>query len=162
MKKILLMLSCYLSWVAAMGQASDKAIAIIPEPVKMVQNTGSFRLPENISIQAPALPALKGTLDSLKARLSVPTGYNVNVSEQASNPTVKLAINKTANAEIGREGYQLSVTPAGISLSANEPAGLFYGVQTLLRILICQEALLLRLKVFILNPLTRFFIVMPT
>ena len=35
---------------------------------------------------------------------------------------------------MGSEGYRLDVSPKAISISANQPAGLFYGVQTLLQL----------------------------
>ncbi|MEJ7684680.1 MAG: glycoside hydrolase family 20 zincin-like fold domain-containing protein [Segetibacter sp.] len=47
---------------------------------------------------------------------------------------VRLVLNTTQNAEIGTEGYQLSVTPKQIIIKANQPAGLFYGVQTLVQL----------------------------
>jgi len=35
------------------------------------------------------------------------------------------------DAELGEEGYQIEITGESITVSANKPAGLFYGVQTL-------------------------------
>jgi hexosaminidase len=43
-------------------------------------------------------------------------------------------LNKTADNQIGNEGYHLSVTPKDITIKANQPAGLFYGVQTLMQL----------------------------
>jgi hexosaminidase len=39
------------------------------------------------------------------------------------------------SAALGNEGYKLLVTPQTVSLSANKPAGLFYGMQTLIQLL---------------------------
>ncbi|MEO5890085.1 MAG: family 20 glycosylhydrolase [Ferruginibacter sp.] len=135
MKKLILMLACCLPGIIAISQTTGNRIAIIPEPVKMVQNDGQFQLPENISIEAPSLPALQSTIEFLKQRLTVPTGYKVTVSNQSSNANIRLSINKTADQVIGKEGYQLVVTPTLVTINANEPAGLFYGVQTLLQLL---------------------------
>ncbi len=38
-------------------------------------------------------------------------------------------------AHLGVEGYQLNVTPEAVTLRAPQPAGLFYGVQSLLQLL---------------------------
>ncbi len=135
MKKLILVLSCYLTAITAIGQTPDNRVAIIPEPVQMVQNAGFFQLAKNITIEAPTLTALLPTINFLKQRLTVPTGYNVFINSQAPTSNIRLSLNKTVNQLIGKEGYQLSVTTTMISISANEPAGLFYGVQTLLQLL---------------------------
>jgi hexosaminidase len=135
MKKITLLLPCFLLTMVSLCQNPDNKISIIPEPVKMIQSAGYFQLPENISIEAPALPVLAPTLNFLKQRLSIPTGYKTTISNLASDASIKLVLNTVANAMIGKEGYQLTVTPKNISISANEPAGLFYGVQSLVQLL---------------------------
>jgi len=52
----------------------------------------------------------------------------------ASTATIKLLLNKKQNEVIGKEGYHLVVSPKNIMIEANEPAGLFYGVQTLIQL----------------------------
>ncbi len=135
MKNFVLLLTCSLSGLFMNAQTTATKISIIPEPVTMIQQTGYFQLPENISVEAPALPALQPAIEFIKKRLTSPTGYSVTVSEKAATASIQLVLNKTANPVIGKEGYQLSVSPKGITISANEPAGLFYGVQTLMQLL---------------------------
>ncbi|MEO6733087.1 MAG: family 20 glycosylhydrolase [Ferruginibacter sp.] len=135
MKKTTLVVCCYLLSLMVIGQAADNRIAIIPEPVTMVQNAGNFQLAKNITIEAPTLTGLIPAIDFLKQRLTVPTGYTVFVNSLAPNPNIRLVLNKSPNAVIGNEGYQLSVTPTMITITANEAPGLFYGVQTLLQLL---------------------------
>jgi hexosaminidase len=48
---------------------------------------------------------------------------------------VKLFLNTVVDKKLGSEGYHLSVTTSHITIRANQPAGLFYGVQTLLQLL---------------------------
>jgi hexosaminidase len=135
MKKLVLLLSCCLSGIYAICQNAPASIAIIPEPVQLVQNAGTFVLPKNISIELPSSPALKQTADFLRQRLSVATGSTVTIGSQVPTAVIKLALNKTANQTIGNEGYQLTVTTSNITITANQPAGLFYGVQTLIQLL---------------------------
>ena len=133
MKKIVLLLSCCLSGIYSICQ--NAPVAIIPEPVQLVQNAGTFVLPATISIELPNLPALKQTADFLQQRLTKATGYAVSIGSNVPTAIIKLSLNKTPNQGIGNEGYQLNVTTSDITITANQPAGLFYGVQTLLQLL---------------------------
>lgn len=138
MKQILMILFCSITAIISMAQEAPKHPAIIPAPVKLVEQPGQFVLKDNIVIEAPSDPALQTTLDFLKKRLSQPTGYKISVSAQAANAAIKLVLNKTMDNAIGKEGYTLKVTPSGVMINANQPAGLFYGVQTLMQLLPVQ------------------------
>jgi len=110
-------------------------IAIIPEPVSLMKNEGHFILPENIVIQAVGGAELKQVITFLQERLSIPTGSFVSVVSTAnSNASIKLILNDKVNPILGDEGYQLSVSPAQVTIKANKPAGLFYGVQSLIQL----------------------------
>ena len=136
MRKIVMLTWCYFFVTTAICQNATTSIAIIPEPVEIVKNAGNFIIPHNISIYAPDLLNLKTTTDFLQQRLSSATGYKVSINNQnISTATIKLIINKTINKTIGNEGYQFTSTPENITIQANEPAGLFYGAQTLLQLL---------------------------
>ncbi len=134
MKKISALLCCFIVTCSALCQNTKNKIAIIPEPVKIIEKPGSFTLLSNVVIEAPLQPALKETVDFLKQKLSVATGSKVTVSNKAGNAAIKLIVNKTVNKEIGDEGYQLYVTPSAVLIKANKPAGLFYGAQTLVQL----------------------------
>ena len=58
------------------------------------------------------------------------TGKKVGV-ENTGSATIRCVLNKTEDKLLGQEGYRLSVKQNGILISANKPAGLFYGLQTL-------------------------------
>ena len=135
MKKIAILLYCYLSGIHAICQTAPTPIAIIPEPVLMVQNAGIFMLPNTITVEAPGLPALKPTLDFLQQRFTLSTGYKILFGSQLPSAVIKLVVNAKPDITIGNEGYQLTVTSNNILIQANQPSGLFYGVQTLLQLL---------------------------
>jgi hexosaminidase len=127
-------LLCF-SFISVVLHAQDikNEIAIIPQPVKVVTNAGNFILPKNVTIQSPAGNDFKETVAFLKNKLSAATGVSV-MNAAASTATIKLLLNKKQNEVIGKEGYHLVVSPKNIMIEANEPAGLFYGVQTLIQL----------------------------
>jgi hexosaminidase len=115
------------------GFAQDN-ISIIPEPVKLTKNQGHFILPATIRISADKNPELKPALADLSDRLTISTGYHVEMTNSGSS-VIRIILNKTMDPELGSEGYQLSVTPAKVTITANQPAGIFYGVQSFLQLL---------------------------
>ena len=115
---------------------SFSQLSIIPEPVSLQQKEGAYNFKTQIVIEEGSTNlAVKKTADWLKEKLSV-TGLPVSVASSAEKADIHFSLNKTANNTIGKEGYQLSVSANnGVTITANDPAGLFYGVQTLLQLL---------------------------
>ncbi|HEV8080020.1 MAG TPA: beta-N-acetylhexosaminidase [Chitinophagaceae bacterium] len=134
MKNIFCSLLFCFGYALAFSQAVNNEIAIIPEPVSLTKVTGQFTLSQNTVIVAAATQEIKEITRFLKEKLSTATGMQVSVQNNAPTAAIKLVLNKTTDAAIGNEGYNLSVTPANITIKANKPAGLFYGVQTLLQL----------------------------
>lgn len=135
MKKTVLVLFCVLLGAKIFAQSQTAEIAIIPEPVKLTKNAGYFVLPKNCSIEIPSSPELKELSNMLKKRLSVSTGYTVSLSANNPNASIRFVLNKSADQVIGSEGYSLVVSPKSILIKANQPAGLFYGAQTMMQLL---------------------------
>ncbi len=128
-------LFCSLLWLTTFGQTNTKPIAIIPQPVSLVKNTGQFSFPSTVIIGASASTAVAPVTVYLKNKIQTATGKTVLVKSNASFSTIKLVLNSTENPTIGKEGYQLAVNTKGIVIKANQAAGLFYGVQTLMQLL---------------------------
>ena len=132
MKKLLICLSVSLLPALLFAQTKT-AVSIIPEPVSIDMKTGFFTLPDNISISAPAQGA-KDVTDYLKNKISTATGFSV-ATNSSSDAAIQLVLNTKRDTALRTEGYTLSVTPRSIIIKANEAAGLFYGVQTLMQLL---------------------------
>jgi hexosaminidase len=109
-------------------------VAIIPQPVSLTRGSGQYTLPETIVIEASNGPDGQAVAPYLRERLIKATGRKVTVGSSSSGAAIRLLLNQQPNATLGQEGYQLSVAPHIITIKANAPAGLFYGVQTLIQL----------------------------
>ena len=123
---------------------SFSQLSIIPEPVSLQQKEGAYNFKTQIVIEEGSTNlAVKKTADWLKEKLSA-TGLPVSVASSAEKADIHFSLNKTANNTIGKEGYQLSVSANnGITITANEPAGLFYGAQTFIQLLPLHHTLII-------------------
>lgn len=109
---------------------SAQNIAIIPQPVSLKTLKGNFRLTAQTTI-GYSQSAAKPMAELLATRLNAPTGYRLKVQRQG---LIQLSLNTRPDTNLGKEGYTLDVGVQNIRIRANEAAGLFYGVQTLLQL----------------------------
>lgn len=138
MNKQILFLLFFLISFNSTSQVPTNTISIIPQPVHILKGTGHFTFPKEVLIHAPDSPELVKTISILSERLSLPTGNQVTFANSSNGATIQLLLNDSDDSQLGKEGYRLSVTHIGIKIKANQPAGLFYGVQTLLQLLPSQ------------------------
>lgn len=106
---------------------------LIPIPAEMQMQGGSYRITA-ASVVSYNVPAAQAAAKEFSDRLSIPAGFTLPVQAGSSGP-VRFILLEKKEKRIGNEGYLLTVTADGITLSANAPAGLYYGVQTLLQLL---------------------------
>ena len=131
MKKMILLFAICFFMYSSWSQSVD--IAIIPEPVQINKKTGTFLLPARVIISASKAEGMQQVINALKQKLKI-TGSNLELTYKAVAPNFFLILNTKRDDAIGKEGYRLSVTSKTILLKANEPAGLFYGLQTLFQL----------------------------
>ncbi len=117
------------------SQKNNVAELLVPQPVSVTSGSGNFVINNKTGIELLSSdPAAKRVAEFLSKKLSVATGYpaKISVNKESTN-SIKLSLIK--DASLGNEGYKLNATPNEIIISANKPAGLFYGVQTLFQLL---------------------------
>jgi len=112
--------------------------SIIPKPVSITATGEFFTLKSgtDISIQGNS-DELKQIGQYLADRLKPSTGFIFELKPVDRAPrsrNIYLNISE-ADSSLGNEGYNLNVTKKMVQLTANNPAGLFRGVQTILQIL---------------------------
>ncbi len=117
---------------------AQQPVRIIPEPVSISTASGSFVLNKNtVLVLSSQNEQLKETVQGFIRQLAAVTGFTLPLKNTtaAGVPAVRFALNATPDAAIGTEGYRLNVTPNAISFNANQPAGIFYALQTLWQLL---------------------------
>lgn len=113
-------------------ESGNGKLNLIPQPVKVENRSGVFRL--NGSTKLVSSRANKEISDLFAAMLKAPTGYTLSHAI-SNNSGIHFLINSNYNNTLGNEGYTLEVKPSRINITANKPAGLFYGMQTLMQLL---------------------------
>ena len=136
-KTAYLLCTLMLLLLASCGKSTTvTGYAIIPEPVYLNQQDGTFILSkktkiyfENIGQNTPTSEYILKSLRKLHLRPSL--------SGKDLNDCIVFTLNAddARNSELGQEGYLLEVKANGIYISANTETGLFYGFQTLVQML---------------------------
>jgi hexosaminidase len=114
-----------------MTDINKRVVSVIPEPLKVEETHGFFRLdPKSSIIVSEDLIPIGQHLQEIIHR---ETGFLPSLSHAGS--TLAWENNITLNTEyvpaLGDDGYELKITPNDIYIKAFKLAGAFYGVQTL-------------------------------
>lgn len=117
----------------SLSQAQNSTLNLIPQPVEVKQNKGLFTLSKSATIGFNK-PESREIAQMLKQKLNTSTGFGIKTI-QGNKGTIQLNLNTVADQQLGKEGYTLLTTSKGVSITANQPAGLFYGMQTFLQLL---------------------------
>jgi len=134
---ILILTACTTTRVQKME--TTPKISIIPKPLELKENDGSFLINAETRILLNQNQSeLIKIGEYLAEKINTPTGFNLKV-EPASNASdspnlIFFQLNEN-QGDRGEEGYELLVGTESVIIRANNPAGLFYGVQTVRQLL---------------------------
>jgi len=121
------------------NNVSKNQISIIPKPVNVETGSGSFTIQPNIKIFVDTNnKKAKDVAKYLAEKIKTATGYDLVIENFTSKTSIDGAILITENNENAKrddEGYTLNVDTNSVIIKASKPAGLFYGVQSLLQLL---------------------------
>ncbi len=134
MKKPLFIFCFICSSLFLFAQSSgDAALSLIPQPVSIVQTKGSLVLPHQLSIYTDNNAEVNRIANSLSLQLAS-NFYKVKVVPDKKPLAKAIHLYLVSDKSIPADGYRLKISATGVSLSANSPSGIFYGVQTLLQL----------------------------
>lgn len=122
---------------------------VVPAPVEAHQRGGKFRITRHTRIHALGdSTGVAGVTRYLASVLRPSTGYPLPVVEWQKRRSPRalarsggasryrdIFLLQGASGKLGHEGYRLEVTRGSVILRANQPSGLFRGVQTLRQLL---------------------------
>ena len=127
MKKLFLLLAVAI--LTTVVCHAEQFVNLTPAPANMTVGTGVFRIPAGMKITAQGLtPEMQSEVTKFISYFNKSTGLGIG---EGKNGRMTVRLNK----EVAAEGYNLDVTAKGIVLEASSPAGLFYGLQTIKKIL---------------------------
>ncbi|MEO5563553.1 MAG: family 20 glycosylhydrolase [Chitinophagaceae bacterium] len=135
MKKITTAVFCMLLAIIYSQPGSAQKTALIPEPVSLLMGKGMFVLPKVFAINTANNAEVKKIALQLGKIITVKTGSSVQYTVKSGSPAKSISLLLVPGKSIAKEGYKMSVTSTSVTITANEPSGIFYGVQTLLQLL---------------------------
>src|SRR4028118_1247254 len=132
---LFLVIACSVNMNKATAAPQQDEISIIPLPSKMTRTNTSFTVNNKTKIFA-----FKGNSEArrvavmLSEKFQKSAGLQLTVAEFDGNRITDNGIYFTtagADPEVGKEGYRLLANNKSVIVTALEPAGLFYGMQTI-------------------------------
>ena len=157
MKKALLIFGLTLCGMSIQMHA-DATLNLTPAPQQLVAKKGTLTLPQHITISVS--PTLTDTTWREAQQFAT---YLCNEHHAASAVALRAAkkpivtlLPAAAKAPLGTEGYQMDITPRGITIKAHATAGFYYGMQSLKKMLIAEDGAGLTLPCVSITDSPRF------
>jgi len=125
----------FVLWACRVNNESSGIIgepAIIPIPVKMKIEAGSFTIGQNTAIYCK-------TKDLLAPGKLLAAELGITEVREGFGKGVNLLTAGTEEKSLGTEGYKLTVSADQVTILANKVNGIFYGIQSLLQMLPVQK-----------------------
>lgn len=114
--------------------AQTAKYAIVPKPVRLEERSGSYTLPAKPTIAVQSTNAeVKRIAQMLADQLAKSTGLAPTVTTGKASKGISFVSAK--GEKLGAEGYMLTVSLNQIVITAEQPQGFFYGVQSLMQLM---------------------------
>ncbi len=117
----------------------EPQIQVIPAPANVDKKPGKFRIIPSFRILSNSdNREVRKIINSFAKKLRKIKGLDVPIitgSEIEIRDNILVIELASKKSHLGDEGYELEIDPNSMSIHSYKPAGLFYGVQTLLQLL---------------------------
>ncbi len=117
----------------------ESQISVIPAPAFVDKKPGKFRIIPGFRILSTQKNRdVRNIINSFAEKLRKIEGLDIPIiagSEIKIRDNILVIELAPKKSHLGNEGYELEIDPNSMSIHAYKPAGLFYGVQTLLQLL---------------------------
>lgn len=137
MKKILALFSILLLLASACNSPVEKAdpeiISIIPAPATVEVFKGYYEITGKTVVHSPEGEKETEIVEYFNSWFSKVSGFQLETASSSSSGMISFVY--VSDETLGKEGYVLGVDKSGITISAHAPAGLFYGVQSLMQMM---------------------------
>lgn len=132
MKKVLSVILLAFLYVNTFAQ-DDVNMGIIPAPVSVKKNSGSFKLDKTVVLVSNDVKNAKSA-DLLNAFIVTKGGFSLREAKSAAANERAVILSTKGADQLPPEGYTISVTDKHITVTGKD-AGLFYGVQSLIQMM---------------------------
>jgi hexosaminidase len=112
---------------------SGSASGIIPKPVSLKTNNGTFRIDKNTVIVADE--GNRDAADFFNKYLEDYYGFSLNTAESAQKNYIKFSSRTFVKAPENKEHYTFTSTSKGVDITGDSYDGTFRGTQTLIQLL---------------------------
>ncbi|MDR2801685.1 MAG: beta-N-acetylhexosaminidase, partial [Prevotellaceae bacterium] len=129
--KISLFFAGFLLLAAGYNQngSPNATFNIVPQPVELKPKKGSFAIDKNVALVFQNVDNAVPVKQYIEEYF--PKYFGKQLPAGDAEKSIVFALNETPDAALETEGYKLTVTENEITIYANVPAGLVYGLQTL-------------------------------
>ena len=125
MKRLIMLVAASIVCIAAAKAQTSHTPSLIPLPKSVEMSGGEFVFAEKLSVMVT--PKAEAVFESFAKEFTKATGIKIKPVQKSNKAQLEI----TLNPSIPSEGYSLEIAGSKILISASEPAGFFYALQTL-------------------------------
>lgn len=136
MRSSILVIALTVATIAISAQSEPApSVSIIPLPVSMTMGRGVFTIDASTVIAADK--GIEHLGHQLADAIGPATGFDLDVrsGKGPGSNVIALRLDDSLRKTVGTEGYRLDATSKSVTIRAADPAGVFYGIQTLRQLL---------------------------